>query len=1121
MGREKRRKLIYSTLLKTATVLSGAGLASRQWGAVIGLMACAVANAQVSVSAGGAPSYSHPISVPPGISGMQPNLNLTFAGGGVNGPVGYGWSLQGVSMITRCPSTRVVDGSTRGVAFAASDHLCLDGQRLIQTDAAGALKAFPQTDDALGLSGTAFREYRTENDTFARIRAYGASGANAANGPEYLRVWTKAGQIYDYGAPPAPVDNTLARAKILAQGKTVVMVWAVARISDVVGNYIDFRYEQRDIAWGSGTTVGTALTGREWNLAEVRYTGNGVQLPANRVVFNYIDRSGDRAEAYQRGSKNVSVRLLNSIDTYVNITGTATKVRAIQLGYQPGPVTGRNRLVAITDCTGAATPICQPPVRFSYADGASDAFTPLTAFNLSTSALHQKERTASVVTIDFDGDGRTDLLYYDQNPALNRLYRSNGDGSFTVVPVGSGAGQFNITSDVLFSPSGCLSSLLVDFDGDGLTDILRTAGTSCGGNANVKLFRNQGDGSFEVRSIVGVSLAGQTGFPDSTNEGGSTIPGSDGWVSYLIDVDGDGRMDVIRALEPASGVCPNGICTWVYKGDGLGNFPVSLPTSLSGQRLYRGDDVNAPLSQQRYVVDLDGDGLQDLVLGKVSGAYGGTWRSLGDGNFEAYTEPTDALDCRNRIDFNGDGRGECLYTSATATSNRLTLSTGAALATATSFNLNTSTSDALSPGAGGSIIFDANGDGRSDILRWLDDPTRNLLFLSNGDGSFTKSTSFNLTTADTRLKSSDQTITFVMGDFTGRGGLEILRLKKQVAGQVGVANENRLFERGDLNPPDTLLSMVSPSGLKTTINYDSLTSLASNPANSPVAAKRYYSDRSAGTPSAYPLVDLTLPMRVVVSVDAETGVGNSTVTTQYAYRGLKAALDGRGMLGFGQVAQQTTAPDGISQITIWTDHLLERPYGGVAKRTETRLGPWINPNAQLLSSTSNIYCDKTSTTPPTAATVTIDKPCETASKVTRPYVYKTVEQGTDLTGNPLPTVTTVNTYENNYGDPSRIEVITTGVLAGQDREYKKITTNTFCEPDTAGCPNKISGDNWILGRLTRSAVAATAPNLLTALSTSAGGAANASATQGSLPGGPSLPVNPAVLSVIMQLLLED
>lgn len=1108
-----------SAVLKAATMWIKAGVACRQWVAGIGLLACAVANAQVSVSSGGAPSYSHPISVPPGISGMQPNLSLTFAGGGVNGPVGYGWSLQGVSMITRCPSTRVVDGSTKGVMFAASDHLCLDGQRLVQTDATGAPKAFPQTDDALGLSGTAFREYRTENDTFARIRAYGASGANTANGPEYIRVWTKAGQIYDYGAPPAPVDNTLAQAKILAQGKTVVMVWAVARISDVVGNYIDFRYEQRDIGWGSGTIAGTALTGREWNLAEVLYTGNGAQSPANKVVFNYVDRTGDRAEAYQRGSKNVSVRLLNSIDTYVNIAGVATRVRTIQLGYQPGPVSKRNRLTTITDCTGASTPVCQPPVRLNYANGASDAFTSIAAFNLATTALHQKEGTASVLTIDFDGDGRTDLLYYDQNPALNRLYRSNGDGSFTIHPIGSAVGQFNITSDVLFSPSGCFASLLVDMDGDGLVDIVRVAGPNCGGSSAVKYFRNKGDGGFELRSIIGVSFARQTFVPDTENAYNNTFtPGVDGWISYLMDVDGDGRIDVVRALEPANGSCPGGVCTWVYKGDGLGNFTPIPATSISDKRLYRFVDSDRPaLDQQRFVADVDGDGLQDLVLGKA----GGIWRSLGDGNFEAYTEPTDALDCRNRIDFNGDGRGECLYTSATATSNRLTLSTGAALVTATSFNLNTSTSDALSPATGGSIILDANGDGRSDILRWLDDPTRNLLFLSNGDGSFTNSTTFNLTTADTRLKSSDQTITFLLGDFTGRGGLEILRLKKQVAGQVGVANENRLFERGDLNPPDTLLSVVSPSGLKTTINYESLASLASNPANSSLAARRYYSDRSAGASSAYPLVDLTLPMRVAVSIDAETGVGNSTVSTQYAYRGLKAALDGRGMLGFKQVAQETTAPDGISQITIWTDHLLDRPYAGVAKRTETRLGPWTSPNAQLLSSTSNIYCDRTSTTPPTAITVTIDKPCETASKVTRPYVYKTVEQGTDLTGNPLPTVTTVNTYENNYGDPRSIEVITTGVLAGQVREYKKITTNTFCEPDTAGCPNKIGGDNWILGRLTRSTVAATAPNLLTALTTSAGSAANASATQGSLPGGASLPINPAVLSVIMQLLLED
>lgn len=48
-------------------------------------------------------------------------------------------------MITRCPASRYTDGAPRGVKFDANDKLCLDGQRLIQTDANGSVTpAFPQ-----------------------------------------------------------------------------------------------------------------------------------------------------------------------------------------------------------------------------------------------------------------------------------------------------------------------------------------------------------------------------------------------------------------------------------------------------------------------------------------------------------------------------------------------------------------------------------------------------------------------------------------------------------------------------------------------------------------------------------------------------------------------------------------------------------------------------------------------------------------------------------------------------------------------------------------------------------------------------------------------------------------
>ena len=294
----------------------------------------ASAGSGVAVTASGTPSYGIALQLPPGIAGMTPNLGLA---GGVNGPVGYGWTIQGISTITRCPGTVATDGAIKGVFFARTDKLCLDGQRLIRTNASGQPSAANPAangalEDAVGLGAGATTEFRTEKDTYARIRAYGYAGGDATgnSGPAYFMVWTKSGQIYEYGASPGADANT--NALVAAQGKSIPMAWAVSRISDTLSNYIDFKYIQRDSYWGPGPLGGIVQNGREWNLVEVQYTGHGTQAPTNKVVFDYADRPDtpghpqDRAEAYQQGSKNVSIWRLQAIRSYVNWNGPALGV---------------------------------------------------------------------------------------------------------------------------------------------------------------------------------------------------------------------------------------------------------------------------------------------------------------------------------------------------------------------------------------------------------------------------------------------------------------------------------------------------------------------------------------------------------------------------------------------------------------------------------------------------------------------------------------------------------------------------------------------------------------------------------------------------------------------------
>lgn len=1140
--------------------------------------------AQIGVSSSGQASTSYPIAVPPGIAGMVPNLSLSFSDGGINGPVGVGWSIQGISVITRCPSTRATDGVPRGVEFNARDKLCLDGQRLIQTSDTGS-PAAPQVDDALGLS-TGAREFRTEKDSYARIRAYGTAGA-AANGPARFKVWTKSGQIYEYGINS---ENGDANAVVNVQGTTFVGVWAVRRISDRLGNYIDFRYRQRDLAWGSGTVAGGA-PGHKWNLEEVRYTGTTTLVPHNKVVFTYDERLAtaapghDRSEAYQWNNKNISIERLIAIRTYVNAPGSGAvpvPVRTLKLVYTRSPVSGRSRLSSITECAGSSDTKCLPPTTYSYRDTSAVDFAANTAFASSPlNLLRMLDNTSGnfgVLAGDFNGDGRTDVLRWGSTMADNALYFSQGGGSFQP------AGSFNLTNKNLFSNDGCYYSMVADFNGDGLSDILRVARSGC--SAATALFISSGNGAFTEVTLpssidftqatavtntysttctqpqsasperstsdaapppsdnygppVTVAPAAQTGIKNSNAAvaAGTCLryTRSLGKRFYVLDLNADGILDFVTTVAPdyswntGWGARPGeqrlcwefytGTCTRVFFGDGAGNY-VEGPSTNSSLYSHPRSVTAAgnPYWRLPDQADFNGDGLQDILA-----TYSGRWRSAGDGTFFSSPVQDGSQICGTPIDFNGDGRSDCLRPADVPSAQSLTLSYGAASSgPLAQFNLNTDPSSNLYgiDGSGrqniGLIVEDFDGDGRQDILRWGPTASDHRMYLSNGDGSFRTQSPVGLQSQLTvPLQAADGSQSFVLGDFLGDGTVQILHLKSNPPATGGTTETtNQLYARiGATGPVDVLASVTSPAGLVTTVGPRlPLT-------QSTASGGRYDTDRGTAQAAQSPIVDLQPPMYVIASTTRDTGSG--PLATQYLYKGLKADRGGRGMLGFREVHQQDTTPNGQT-INVATEYLLQHPYNGVAWRTQTFLAALGQTGGQLLSSTVNTYCDRTSNTDPNLATP--QSPCFTSAKVIRPYLRRSVETGYDLNLAALPTVTTTNSY-NDFGDPVEIVVSTQAFVANGTRLYSKTTTNEFCSPGSilpggTACPNRIDGDEWTLGRLTRASVTSSAPDLLDALVAGAGTSPTAAATTGVPPQGSSQPINAAALAAILQLLLDD
>lgn len=134
-------------------------------------------NGQFNVTDAGSALYAIPLSVSPGTAGMAPELSIAYNSQGGNGILGNGWSLLGLSTISRSGKTLSQDNEVRGIKLDGSDTYSLDGERLVLVN---------------GTYGSDGSEYRTEQNAFLKVVSYG----NANGSPEKFRVWTTSGLIH-------------------------------------------------------------------------------------------------------------------------------------------------------------------------------------------------------------------------------------------------------------------------------------------------------------------------------------------------------------------------------------------------------------------------------------------------------------------------------------------------------------------------------------------------------------------------------------------------------------------------------------------------------------------------------------------------------------------------------------------------------------------------------------------------------------------------------------------------------------------------------------------------------------------------------------------------------------
>ncbi|GHC11877.1 RHS repeat-associated core domain-containing protein [Cerasicoccus arenae] len=657
----------------------------------------------------GTANYSIPLSVPPGRAGTQPDLSLIYSSGGGDGILGMGWSIGGLSAITRAPNTELDnDGSNtfipKGVTMDRTDRFLIDNQRMVLVSDGGASSSY----------GAADTEYRTEVESFSRIYA---RGQITGRGPEFFEVDTKSGLKMMYGdfLGLGGSGNSSSFIPESSPGDAV-LTWSIDRITDSAGNYIDFNYLHDPSATGADA--------QQQQLDEIVYTYHELQsgyAALNRVKFNYVLRdtvavNEDSAPVYVGGAKIHMTRLLDSISVQQRASGGSSWVDVweYRLQYEASPATGKPRLVAIQQ----------------VADG-GDLAIKETAITYLTNTAPDYEETnvgqmnwfsnSRYIPADMNGDGRTDLIHqYSVN-------YSDGAGDYNLVKFWQNDGvdsQGNVVWDKsdswevtrLTTDSGVLSSgadarvlqtaqlVLGDYDGDGMTDILSVsyAGENLDSNGNPtyayrrrQLYLNEMD---TIGQIGRRDAQGDYTKNPNWSDQGQGIDWNSGFANGYVyngsldkyiatDLDKDGITEIIWIKYLNSNVTEDfHIYLWdtpkedIYDPiDPYNPRKVDFFTDETEMIAFDDNYVEVWDESRAVMGDVNGDGIDDLVLenrystgNKTRTRIFITKRnaSTGDWYFEAPTGNYDKIDSVTNswaehdllqfADINGDGRSELI-----------------------------------------------------------------------------------------------------------------------------------------------------------------------------------------------------------------------------------------------------------------------------------------------------------------------------------------------------------------------------------------------------------------------------------------------------------------------------
>jgi RHS repeat-associated protein len=570
----------------------------------------------------GTGNFTVPIGLPQGRNGFQPQLSLVYSTGNGNGPFGLGWSL-GIPGVSRKTS--------RGIPryWDQSDTFLLSGaEDLVQVEqSSGAARFRPRTEGS-----------------FARIEHFRDTHT------DHWEVRTKDGLVSVYGTPSSVPNDPAVIAN--PDDGSQIFQWKLTETKDPFGNTIRYEYE-RD----SGDTVDHLWD--QLYLQRILYVdyvdpaSSEVKFLVS-VTFNYEERA-DPFSDYRAGFEIRTTKRCTSIEIRTN-ADQERLVRIYRLVYLDGRGVPVERLPP-----NAASLLSQvlveghdgdlvesmPPVEFDYTafQPSRRKYLPLNGSRPDRSLAHPEFELADLFgnglpsVVEFDnqprfwrnrGNGRFDLMHTMETAPAGvqlgepgvQLLDADGNGRTDLMVIdGLRGGYYPLTFDGQWNKRGFVryrsapainldgpDVRLLDLDGDGVTDALRTG-------LRFELYYNdpvQGWSDLNVRQ-----RSDENDFPNVTFEDPRVKVG---------DMTGDNLEDIL--------LVQNGhVEYWPYRGYGRWGRRVAMRNSprFDDAVLFPGIGFDP---KRLLIGDVDGDGVADFVY--VSSGRITVWINR-DGN--SWSEP--------------------------------------------------------------------------------------------------------------------------------------------------------------------------------------------------------------------------------------------------------------------------------------------------------------------------------------------------------------------------------------------------------------------------------------------------------------------------------------------------